>query len=148
MDGTPLDGTAMPPPCSGGAIPLPSRRTAPLLPPNPPPPRRPTGAWPRAPRQGTLDAAPVTPTCRLRLEGQDGQEGACDILELSAEGVTIAIPAGGAPRQGQQGQLLIGPAEGGYYALPVAVRWVKLSTTTSILGLEFPAAERWTYNCG
>jgi hypothetical protein len=81
------------------------------------------------------------------LEGRDGQEGACDILELSAEGVTIAIPAGAAVRQGQSGQLLIGPAEGGHYALPVAVRWVKLSTSAAILGLAFPAAERWTYNC-
>jgi hypothetical protein len=82
------------------------------------------------------------------LEGQDGQEGACDILELSADGVTIAIPAGGALRQGQHGQLLIGPAEGGHYALPVAVRWVEFSTTRSILGLVFIAAERWTYNGG
>ena len=137
----------MTPPCSGGTISLPSRRTATLLPPNPPPPRGPAGACPSAKRQGSLEAAPVRPTCRLRLEGRDGQEGACDILELSAEGVTIAIPAGAAVRQGQSGQLLIGPAEGGHYALPVAVRWVKLSTSAAILGLAFPAAERWTYNC-
>ena len=104
-------------------------------------------AWPIVRRLGALEAPPVTPTCRLRLEGRDGQEGTCEILELSVEGVTIAIPAGGAARRGQHGQLLIGPAEGGHYALPVAVSWVKASITSSILGLVFPAAERWTYNC-
>jgi hypothetical protein len=98
-------------------------------------------------RLGTREPLPVAPTCRLRLEGREAQEGACDLLELSAEGVTVAIREGRAPRQGDHGHLLIGPAEGSHYVLPVAVRWVKPSTTASILGLVFPEAERWTYNC-
>lgn len=127
---------------SGVRIPLPFRRAT-----TPPPPPR-GSARASADRPGTLQSAPVTPTCRLRLEGRDAQEGACEILEISAEGVTIAIPDRGAARQGQQGQLLIGPAEGGHYALPVAVRWVKPAHKTFILGLAFPAAEHWRYACG
>ncbi|MEB3333520.1 MAG: hypothetical protein VKP70_00895 [Cyanobacteriota bacterium] len=91
---------------------------------------------------------PVNPLCRLRLQGRDAREGACEILELSAEGVTIAIGDGRAARRGQQGQLLIGPAEGDHYVLPVAVRWVRSSSTTSMVGLAFPASERWTYHRG
>jgi len=99
------------------------------------------------PRQEALAKASVTPTCRLRLDGREAQEGVCDILELSSEGVTIAIRHARAGRRGQQGQLLIGPAGGDHYALPVAVRWVKpATTTTTVLGLSFPTAERWTYN--
>lgn len=92
------------------------------------------------------EAAAFRPTCRLRLEGRNAQEGACDILELSAEGVTIALHPDRAARSGQQGQLLIGPADGAHYTLPVAVRWVKASPTASVVGLAFPATERWTYS--
>ena len=93
--------------------------------------------------------ASVTPTCRLRLDGREVQEGVCDILELSSEGVTIAMRQARAGRRGQQGALLIGPAGGDHYALPVAVRWVKpATTTTTVLGLSFPTTERWTYNRG
>jgi hypothetical protein len=82
------------------------------------------------------------------LEGRDAHEDSCDILELSAEGVTIALRDGRVARPGQLGQLLIGPAEGAHYTLPVAVRWVKSSRTASILELAFPASERWTYSRG
>ncbi len=88
----------------------------------------------------------MLPVCRLRLEGQDARGGTCDILDMSAEGVTIAIPNGRVARRGQQGQLLIGPAEGDHYALPVAVCWVKTSPSTAIVGLAFPKTERWTYH--
>ena len=91
----------------------------------------------------------ISPTCRLRLDGREVQEGVCDILELSSEGVTIAMRQARAGRRGQQGALLIGPAGGDHYALPVAVRWVKpATTTTTVLGLSFPTTERWTYNRG
>ena len=96
---------------------------------------------------GRLGAS-VIPSCRLRLQGREAREGACDILELSAEGVTIALRDGRAARRGQQGQLVIGPVEGDHYVLPVAVRWVKSSSTTWMLGLALPATERWTYHCG
>lgn len=90
----------------------------------------------------------VIPSCRLRLQGREAREGACDILELSAEGVTIALRDGRAARRGQQGQLVIGPAEGDHYVLPVAVRWVRSTSSAWMVGLAFPAAERWTYHPG
>jgi len=102
----------------------------------------------RRPWSVSRKSAPVTPACRLRLEGRDAHEDSCDILELSAEGVTIALRDGLVARPGQLGQLLIGPAEGAHYTLPVAVRWVKSSRTASILELAFPASERWTYSRG
>lgn len=92
------------------------------------------------------ESAAVRPACRLRLEGRHAHDGACDILELSAEGVTIALNPGQAASPGQQGQLLIGPAEGGHYTVPVAVRWVRPSPTAAVVGLAFPATERWTYS--
>ena len=123
---------------------VPSCRRASTLPPEPCGHRELVAATgPCAPRAG---AGAITPACRLRLEGRGAREGACEILELSAEGVTIALKAGWAARPGQHGSLLIGPAGGGHYILPVAVRWVKPSPTTSVVGLALPASERWIYS--
>lgn len=97
-------------------------------------------------RRGTL---PFCPPCRLRLEGGEGEEACCEILELSSVGVAIAIPgAGSSVRQGQHGRLLIGPPEGDHYELPVDVRWVEPSMTRSVLTLGFPTSECWTYRRG
>ncbi|MFN7677219.1 MAG: hypothetical protein ACK5QW_01320 [Cyanobacteriota bacterium] len=107
---------------------------------------RATGAtWPRGAGSG---GGPVTPGCRLWLEGWEAQGGPCDILELSPHGVTIAIPEDRRPRGGQHGQLLIGPADGGHYALPVTVRRVKRSPSASIMELVFLDNERWAYRRG
>ncbi|MEB3318185.1 MAG: hypothetical protein VKO39_08625 [Cyanobacteriota bacterium] len=102
----------------------------------------------RRPWSARRESAPLTPACRLRLEGRDANGDCCDILELSAEGVTIALREGRFARPGQQGQLLIGPAEGAHYTLPVAVRRVKDSPSAIILELAFPTSERWTYSRG
>jgi hypothetical protein len=82
------------------------------------------------------------------LDGWKAHEGACDILELSATGVTIAIPEGRRSRRGQQGQLLIGPADGDHYVLPVFVSRVKHSPSAAIVELVFPENERWAYRRG
>jgi hypothetical protein len=105
--------------------------------------------WKRRPPRASAvvpKALPVLPSCRLRLNGGQAHEGACDILELSSDGVTIVLPERHAARRGQQGQLLIGPAEGSHYTVPVAVRWVKPSPTATVLGLAFPETEHWFYH--
>ncbi len=94
------------------------------------------------------DAAAVSPGCRLWLEGWDGQDGACDILELSPHGVTISLSHGPRAPWGDRGELLIGPPGGDHYALPVAVRRVKHSADASILELVFPVNERWSFHPG
>jgi len=94
------------------------------------------------------EAAAVSPGCRLWLEGWDGQDGACDILELSPHGVTISLSHGPRSPWGERGELLIGPPGGDHYALSVAVRRVKHSSDASILELVFPENERWSYHCG
>ena len=99
-------------------------------------------AWPRG--QG----GPVTPGCRLWLEGWDGQEGACDIVELSAHGVTIALSHVSRSPRGVRGDLLIGPPGEDHYAVPVAVRHERRSPEASILELEFQDNERWSYHRG
>ena len=110
------------------------------------------GPWGPSRRGARTHGAPrqpaVAPPCRLRLEGGEDQEARCEILELSAEGVTIAISDSKPAHQGQHGQLLIGPAQGDHYALPVAVRWVQPATNISILGLLFHTTEHWAYNRG
>jgi hypothetical protein len=102
-------------------------------------------AWPSPPARDRRPGMAVLPHCRLRLEGREGPEGDCDILELSPEGVTIAVPEGCVAWRGQEGQLLIGPAEGDHYAVPVAVRWVRATARSAIVGLAIPEVERWTY---
>jgi hypothetical protein len=87
----------------------------------------------------------VMPSCRLRLDGRNAQENACDILAMSAEGVTIVLNESRSARRGQLGHLLIGSAEGSHYTLPVAVRGVKPFPHAAIVELTFPPAERWRY---
>ncbi|MEB3260285.1 MAG: hypothetical protein VKP63_06650 [Cyanobacteriota bacterium] len=101
-----------------------------------------------APLTAAENAAAVSPGCRLWLEGWDGQDGACDILELSPHGVTIALAHGPRSPWGDRGELQIGPPGGDHYALPVAVRRVRHSPDASILELVFPKEERWSYHCG
>ncbi|MFN9623325.1 MAG: hypothetical protein ACK587_10915 [Cyanobacteriota bacterium] len=106
------------------------------------------GTWPHATAcgsSGDRPPRPVTPGCRLWLEGWEARDGACDIVELSPEGVTIAIPDGRRSRWGQRGQLLIGQVGGDHYVLPVAVRGVKHCPSASIVELAFPDNERWAY---
>ncbi|MBM5816200.1 MAG: hypothetical protein FJ083_06315 [Cyanobacteria bacterium K_Offshore_surface_m2_239] len=106
--------------------------------------------WGHAPRRDDSgeEVVAVSPGCRLSLEGWDGQDGACDILELSALGVTISLSHGPRSPWGERGELLIGPPGGDHYALPVAVRRVRHSPDASILELVFPENERWAYHPG
>jgi hypothetical protein len=69
----------------------------------------------------------------------------CEILELSSEGVNIAISKGRAVRQGQHGRLLIGSPEGDHYELPVDVSWVEPEASFSVLGLSLPSPPDWRF---
>ncbi|MEB3243456.1 MAG: PilZ domain-containing protein [Cyanobacteriota bacterium] len=96
--------------------------------------------------QRGASATPVSPPCQLRLEGAEGAPANCQILELSSEGVNIAVKGGQGVRSGQQGRLLIGPPEGDHYELPVAVSWVEPDAPIAVLGLAFPSSQRWVYS--
>lgn len=89
---------------------------------------------------------PFSPPCRLHLDGGENPETSCEILELSAEGVSIAISGGGPVHKGQHGRLLIGPPEGDHYELPVDVSWVEPAASIAVLGLAIPSARRWTFS--
>jgi hypothetical protein len=80
------------------------------------------------------------------MEGWDGQDGACDILELSTHGVTIALAHGPRSPWSERGQLLIGLPGEDHYAVPVAVRRVKHSPEASILELVIQDDAPWSYH--
>ena len=86
-----------------------------------------------------------SPPCHLRIEGGEATEATCEILELSAEGVNIAIKGESAVRQGQHGRLLIGPPEGDHYELPVDVSWVQPAAPIAVLGLSLPTPPHWRF---
>lgn len=88
---------------------------------------------------------PFSPPCRLWIEGGEGEDATCEILELSSEGVNIAISKGRAVRQGQHGRLLIGSPEGDHYELPVDVSWVEPEASFSVLGLSLPSPPDWRF---
>jgi len=101
-------------------------------------------------RQGSTpvveEVVPFSPPCRLRLEGGSEQDASCEILEMSAEGLSIVIPGGSSVRQGQHGRLLIGPPEGDHYELPVDVSWVKPASSIAVLGLSLPTPPNWRFS--
>lgn len=100
------------------------------------------------PARLALELGPVSPPCRLRLEGGAIEETHCEILDLSADGATLALGAPRAARRGQQGRLLIGPPNGDHYALPVVVTSVRPAPSAWVLEVAFATAGRWTYNRG
>lgn len=87
-----------------------------------------------------------SPPCRLKLEGGEDPDTTCEILELSREGVNIAIKGGKAVHKGQHGRLLIGPPEGDHYELPVDVAWVEAASSIAVLGLAIPSAQCWVFS--
>lgn len=91
------------------------------------------------------ESVAFSPPCHLRIEGGEATEASCEILELSAEGVNIAIKGESAVRQGQHGRLLIGPPEGDHYELPVDVSWVKPARSIAVLGLSLPTSPSWRF---
>jgi len=103
------------------------------------------GAHTRTAPQKSMAHA-VSPPCQLRLEGAEGGAASCQILEISSEGVNIAVTGGQEVRSAQQGRLLIGPPEGDHYELPVAVSWVEPKAPMAVLGLAFPSSQRWIYS--
>jgi hypothetical protein len=119
-------------------------------PPQRPARRSPPGSLPHGDGPGrlALETGPVSPPCRLRLEGGDTGEARCEILALSADGATIVLGAPSAARRGQQGRLLIGPPNGDHYALPVAVTSIRPAASAWVMELAFATAGRWTYNRG
>jgi len=99
----------------------------------------------QGPKASVEEVLPFSPPCRLRLEGGGDQDASCEILELSAEGVSIVIPGGSSVREGQHGRLLIGPPEGDHYELPVDVSWVKPASSIAVLGLSLPTPPNWRF---
>lgn len=86
-----------------------------------------------------------SPPCRLRLEGENQPEATCEILELSPEGVKIAIRGDQLVHQGQHGRLVIGQPDGDHYEVPVDVNWVKVAASQALLGLSLPTPSHWRF---
>lgn len=93
----------------------------------------------------TPSAQLFSPPCRLRLDGENQSEVSCEILELSPEGVNVVMMGHQLVHQGQHGRLVIGSPEGDHYELPVDVRWVKLASSLSVLGLNLPTPPHWRF---
>ena len=91
------------------------------------------------------DACNFSPPCRLRIEGGEAEDATCEILELSTEGVKIAIRPDRAVCQGQHGRLLIGSPEADHYELPVDVSWVEPEASFAVLGLSLPSPPHWRF---
>lgn len=91
------------------------------------------------------ESVAFSPPCRLRLEGDGAPEENCEILELSSDGVSIAMVGHRAVHKGQHGRLVIGPPEGDHYELPVDVSWVDPSTSISVLGLTLQTPPHWRF---
>lgn len=86
-----------------------------------------------------------SPPCHLRLDGGFAPAANCEILELTAEGASIAMTGDQAALQGQHGRLVIGPPEGDHYELPVDVSWVKLADRRSVVGLTLQNPPHWRF---
>lgn len=91
------------------------------------------------------DACSFSPPCRLRIEGGEAEDATCEILELSTEGVKIAIRTNRSVMKGQHGRLLIGSPEADHYELPVDVSWVEAASSFSVLGLSLPSPPHWRF---
>jgi len=83
------------------------------------------------------------PRPRLQLESMGASEGVfAEVLDLSAEGLTIAIEAGHPPAVGQHGSVVVGDREGETSDLRDTVRWIEATSYISVIGLSLDSAHR------
>ena len=82
-------------------------------------------------------------TARLHLTASEASEGILgEVLDLSVEGLKMAITAGHALSVGQLCALVLGDGEGETYDLRGTVRWIEATSYISVIGLSLESAHR------
>jgi hypothetical protein len=65
-----------------------------------------------------------------------------EVLDLSADGLKIAIEAGHHPAVGQLCSVVVGDGEGETYDLKGTIRWLEATSYISVIGLSLESAQR------
>ncbi len=82
-------------------------------------------------------------TARFHLESMRPAEGVfAEVLDLSADGLKIAIEAGHQPAVGQTCNVVVGDGEGETYDLKGTIRWIEATSYISVIGLSLDSAQR------
>ncbi len=81
-------------------------------------------------------------TARLHLASMQPAEGVfAEVLDLSADGLRIAIEAGHHPAVGQPCSVVMGDGEGETYDLQGTIRWIEATSYISVIGLSLDSAQ-------
>jgi hypothetical protein len=82
-------------------------------------------------------------TARIQLKSTAAAEGVlAEVLDLSLDGMKIAIEAGHDLEVGQPCKVAIGDGEGETYALAGTVRWIEESSYIIVFGISLDSADR------
>ena len=82
-------------------------------------------------------------TARLHLTDPGSCEGIFgEVLDLSVDGMKIALAAGHPLTVGQSCALVVGDGEGETYDLRGTVRWIEATIYISVIGLSLDSADR------
>jgi hypothetical protein len=82
-------------------------------------------------------------TARIHLASTSSSEGlAGEVLDLSLDGMKIAIEAGHDMHVGQQCNIAIGDGEGEAYSLVGNVRWIENTSYITVFGISLDSADR------
>lgn len=82
-------------------------------------------------------------TARLHQESINGSEGVLgEVLDMSADGMKIAIEASHDLAVGQHCSVVVGDGEGETYDLRGTVRWIEATSYISVIGLSLDSAHR------
>jgi hypothetical protein len=82
-------------------------------------------------------------TARLHFESRQPSEGVfAEVLDLSADGLKVAIEAGHRPAVGHPCNVVVGDGEGETYDLRGTIRWIEATSYISVIGLSLDSAER------
>lgn len=82
-------------------------------------------------------------TARLHLESMAPSQGVfAEVLDLSLDGLKIAIEAGHHPAVGQPCSVVVGDGEGETYNLQGTIRWMEATSYIAVIGLSLESAQR------
>jgi hypothetical protein len=82
-------------------------------------------------------------TARLHLKATEASEGVLgEVLDLSVDGMKMAVEAGQDLAVGQPCSVVVGDGEGETYDLRGTVRWIEATNYISVIGLSLDSAQR------
>ncbi len=82
-------------------------------------------------------------TARLHQESMGAAEGVLgEVLDLSVDGMKLAIEASHDLEVGQHCSVVVGDGEGETYDLRATVRWIEATSYISVIGLSLDSAQR------